>query len=339
MIFTKKHFCFVSMDRRELFMFDIVAIGEMLIDFTPCGTDQAGDLIFARKPGGAPANVLVANAKLGGSCAFIGKVGDDAFGHFLESVLKKHRIRTDGLVFDRKIPTTLAFVTLDAAGERSFTFYRKPGADVQLFRDEVSLPLIDECRILHFGSVSLTDEPSRSATLAAVQYARSAGRLISFDPNYRPFLWPDEKSAITEMEKGLSLCDIVKVSEEEMFLLTGTSDLELGTKKLMSWGPSLIFVSRGGNGSFVRARDLCVSAPGFSVKTIDTNGAGDTFLGAVLYQLQGKCRKDLLSLTSEELYKILTFANAAGALATTQSGAIPAMPTHEEIITFLENQH
>lgn len=319
-------------------MFDIVAIGEMLIDFTPCGTDAAGDLVFARKPGGAPANVLVANAKLGGSCAFIGKVGEDAFGRFLESVLKENHIDCQGLVFDRKIPTTLAFVTLDAAGERSFTFYRKPGADVQLFCDEVPFSLIDDCRILHFGSVSLTDEPSRSATLAAVQYAKSAGCLISFDPNFRPFLWPDEKAAIAEMETGLSLCDIVKVSEEEMLLLTGTSDLEQGSRQLMSWGPSMVLVSRGEHGSFVRVRDLCVSAPGFSVETIDTNGAGDTFLGAVLYQLRGKQRQDLSALTPEELLKILTFANTAGAIATTRSGAIPAMPTREEITAFLEAQ-
>lgn len=319
-------------------MFDIAAIGELLIDFTPCGQDAAGDLCFARKPGGAPANVLVAAARLGARCAFIGKVGEDAFGHFLAQVLEEQHVDHSGLLFDANIPTTLAFVTLDERGDRSFTFYRKPGADTQLFCDEIPYPTLDRCRILHFGSVSLTDDPARSATLAAVQYARAAGKLISFDPNYRPFLWRDEQAAIAEIERALPLCDIVKVSEEELALLTGTTELARGAAKLFAYGPSLVLVSRGASGAFACTRHAAAEAPGFSVRTIDTNGAGDTFLGAVLTRLSATGRDELAALSEAELSSLLTVANAAGALTTTRSGAMPAMPTAEELSAFLARE-
>ena len=317
-------------------MFDVTAIGELLIDFTPAGASAAGDPLFAQKPGGAPANVLAANSRLGGRNAFIGKVGNDGFGDFLRGMLEKLRIDVSGLCTDPEIPTTLAFVQLGRNGERSFSFYRKPGADLMLRDSEIKSSLISGCHILHFGSVSLTGEPSRSATLSAVKSARKAGRIVSYDPNYRPLLWEDAGTAKRQMAAGLKLADIVKVSEEEMTLLTGETDLEKGSAALARFGASLIFVSLGAGGAFYRSGDRCASLPAYDVKTIDTNGAGDAFLGAALFRLRGKTLEEIRSLKDAELKDILLFANAAGALATTKNGAIPAMPSLEEIRSCME---
>lgn len=312
-------------------MHDITAIGELLIDFTPSGTDTTGDILFARKPGGAPANVLAANRKLGGKCAFIGKVGNDFFGHFLKDTLDCLGIDSSGLIMDTEVPTTLAFVHLDKKGDRSFSFYRKPGADLMLRIDEVTKTLIDNCHILHFGSVSMTDEPSRSATLQSVKYAKSCDKIISFDPNYRPFLWNNIDTARKQMLTGLALSDIVKVSEEELSLLTNTDDIETGASILAKSGATLILVSCGAHGAYYRLGNLFGRVATFDVKTIDTNGAGDTFLGAVLFKLSGFSLSDIKGLSREALVDILTFANAAGALTTTKNGAIPAMPNLDNI--------
>lgn len=312
-------------------MHNITAIGELLIDFTPSGIDFTGDMLFARKPGGAPANVLAANSKLGGKCAFIGKVGDDFFGHFLKDTLNGLGIDSSGLIMDSQIPTTLAFVHLNENGDRSFSFYRNPGADLMLHTDEVKKTLIDNCHILHFGSVSMTDEPSRSATLQSVKYAKSCGKIISFDPNYRPFLWNNIDTARKQMLSGLMLSDIVKVSEEELSLITNINDIEKGASILAKSGATLILISCGAHGAYYRLGNLFGHVATFDVNTIDTNGAGDTFLGAVLFKLSGFSLSDIKQLSRDALVDILTFANAAGALTTTKSGAIPAMPYLEDI--------
>lgn len=312
-------------------MFDITAIGELLIDFTPAAGGAGGELLFAGKPGGAPANVLAADSRLGGKTAFIGKVGDDRFGRFLKKTLEDSRIDAAGLAVDRSIPTTLAFVHLDGKGDRSFSFYRKPGADVMLQISDLKKELLTDCRIFHFGSVSLTGDPSRSATLFAIKTAKRAGRIISYDPNYRPALWDGAETAKEQMKAGLGLADIVKMSEEEMVLLTGKTDLEEGSKAVLDCGAALALITLGAKGSFYRNAESCGTFPTYDVKTIDTNGAGDSFLGAVLYRLCGKNLPEIQKLSQKELEDIVSFANAAGALTTTKAGAIPAMPTLGEI--------
>lgn len=309
-------------------MIDIVALGEILIDFTPNGVNEQGIGLFARNPGGAPANVLAMNTKLGGTSAFIGKVGADGFGTYLRRVLHESGIDDAGLVEDRNIPTTLAFVQLDERGDRSFSFYRKPGADMMLDASEVRKDLIDRCRIFHFGSVSLTDEPCRSAAFEAVDYARKLGKLISFDPNYRPLLWENEEYAREQILLGVRMADILKVSDEEMTLITGQTDPALGTRALMKMGPSVVLVSLGAKGAYYRNEVYEGWLPAYDVQTIDTTGAGDAFVGAMLWQVRERTVKELRTL---ELCDMVALANAAGSLTTTRTGAIPALPTLEEI--------
>ncbi|MEM1485040.1 carbohydrate kinase [Oscillospiraceae bacterium PP1C4] len=316
-------------------MLDVTAIGELLIDFTPSGENAQGTALFARNPGGAPANVLAANSRLGGKTAFIGKVGKDGFGEFLKQTLMDNQIDSSGLIMTSEFPTTLAFVQLNEQGDRSFSFYRKPGADIMLTSQELKSDLLKNTSILHFGSVSLTDEPSRSATLEAVKIAKANGAIISYDPNYRPLLWEHADDAKTQMAVGLALADIVKVSEEEMVMLTGETDLMQGSLLLAKEGAALVLVSLGAKGAFYRRGDLYGRLPTYDVKTIDTNGAGDSFLGAVHYRLRGKQLSEIRAIPKEELEDILSFANAAGALTTTKSGAIPAMPCLDEIFTCL----
>lgn len=312
---------------------DIVALGEILIDFTPSGVNEQGIALFARNPGGAPANVLAMNAKLGGSSAFMGKVGNDAFGAYLKGVLRSHGIDTRGMVTDEEIPTTLAFVQLDELGDRSFTFYRKPGADLRLEEAELRKDLIDTCKLFHFGSLSLTDEPCRSATLEAVRYARAQGKLISFDPNYRPGLWQDQETAKRWMAQGVKYADILKVSEEEMALLTGEADPEIGSLGLLELGPKAVFVTMGAHGCYYRNAACHGSAPAYKVTAVDTTGAGDAFMGAMLWQLRNCSRAEIGTL---DLKSHAAFANAAGSLTTTRSGAIPALPTYEEILSYTQ---
>ena len=312
-------------------MVDITAIGELLIDFTPAGQTERGDMLFARIPGGAPANVLAAAAKLGNRTAFLGKVGDDAFGSFLRATLDGLGISTQGLLSDPNVHTTLAFVQLDEHGDRSFSFYRKPGADIMLDFSEVRLDLVEQASILHFGSVSLTDEPSRTATLKTAEHAKKLGKLLSYDPNFRPPLWDSVENAKTQMLRGLALADIVKVSGEELELLSGTDDLERSSAILAEKGPSLILVSLGAQGAFYRLGSLTGFQPTYDVKTIDTNGAGDSFFGAVLHRLAGKSLEEIRALSRDELEDILAYGNAAGSLTTTRKGSIPALPTEAEI--------
>jgi fructokinase len=315
-------------------MADIITLGELLIDMTQDGTDEQGNGRFTAYPGGAPANVAVAAARLGADTGFIGKVGDDSFGRSLAETLRKEGVNTDGLFVSDSVPTTMAIVSVDASGEREFSFYRNPGADTQLTTEEaVAVIENDLPLILHAGSLSMTTSPSREACEEALRFAKERGVIISYDPNYRAALWDTEENAVAMMKKLLPLADILKVSDEEMLMLTGTEDFEEGSLVLSGYGPRLVLVTLGSQGVFVRYGEYAEVVPGFRVKVADTNGAGDTFLGAMLAQIAGRSEKgDLLGgLDAETLRDYLTYANKAASLTCSRHGAIPAMPTAEEM--------
>lgn len=317
-------------------MFDVSAIGELLIDFTPNGTVKSENLLFERNPGGAPANLLTALAKLNKKTAFLGKVGNDQFGHFLEGILTKNKIHTEGLVFSDEVPTTLAFVHLDETGDRSFSFYRNPGADMTFTIKELNKEIIRTSRIFHFGSLSLTHEPVRSTTIEAVRFAKENGILISYDPNLRPALWNSLDEAKEQILKGLAFADIVKISEEEFKFLTGSTDVEEGIAHLCEkYNVSLLLVTMGKKGCFYRVGKYTGYKGGFNVATIDTTGAGDAFFGGILFKL---LELDLhpKELTLKEMNEITVFANGLASLSTTRLGGIPSMPTNKEVEDFLK---
>ena len=307
---------------------DIVTIGEVLIDLTQTGRDERGIPQFAANPGGAPANLAVAAAKLGAQTTFIGKVGEDAFGRYLTEVLQENKVDTRYMVNDADHPTTMAVVSVDASGERDFSFYRSANADVMLNKEDIPEEALKAANIVHFGSVSLTADPARTATLDAAARAKKLGAIITYDPNYRANLWHSEEEAITQMKAPLPLVDILKVSDEELPLLTGTADCENGTAQLAQNGIRLIFVTLGANGVFYRFGEKTGHVAGVPCKVGDTNGAGDTFFGAALSKL---CKEDLNSLTADKLESILAFANKAASITTSRRGAIPAMPTLTEV--------
>ena len=310
-------------------MTDITAIGEILIDLTQSGFTGQGIPRFDANPGGAPANLAVAAARLGAKSAFVGRVGKDSYGAFLRRTLEDNAVDVSGLSIDPVQHTTLAIVALDENGERTFSFYRDPSADVNLRFEDVPKALLAETRLLHFGSVSLTAEPARSPTLSAAREAKAQGALISYDPNYRASLWSDESTAVSRLLEPLDLVDILKVSDEELPLLTGTNDLTLGSAALAAHGIRLIFVTLGSKGAFYRFGEKTGIVPGIKVQVGDTNGAGDTFFGAALsriVKLEG-----LNALKTDKLEEILRFANKAAAITTSRHGAIPAMPTMEEM--------
>jgi fructokinase len=295
-------------------MADIITLGELLIDMTQDGTDEQGNGRFTAYPGGAPANVAVAAARLGADTGFIGKVGDDSFGRSLAETLRKEGVNTDGLFVSDSVPTTMAIVSVDASGEREFSFYRNPGADTQLTTEEaVAVIENDLPLILHAGSLSMTTSPSREACEEALRFAKERGVIISYDPNYRAALWDTEENAVAMMKKLLPLADILKVSDEEMLMLTGTEDFEEGSLVLSGYGPRLVLVTLGSQGVFVRYGEYAEVVPGFRVKVADTNGAGDTFLGAMLAQIaaRGEGADLLCGLNAETLRDYLTYANKA----------------------------
>ena len=292
---------------------DILTIGEVLIDLTQTGKDARGIPQFAANPGGAPANLAVAASRLGAQTAFIGKVGADAFGRYLKEVLAENKVDVSGMAVDADHPTTMAVVSVDATGERDFSFYRSA---------------LKAAKIVHFGSVSLTADPSRTATLDAAARAKKLGAVITYDPNYRANLWKNKEDAIAQMKAPLPLVDILKVSDEELPLLTGTTDCESGTAQLAQNGIRLIFVTLGANGVFYRFGEKTGHVAGVPCKVGDTNGAGDTFFGAALSKL---CKEELDTLTVDKLEGILAFANKAASITTSRHGAIPAMPTLAEV--------
>lgn len=309
-------------------MTDITTIGEILIDLTQTGVNEAGVPLFAANPGGAPANVAVAASRLGSKTAFIGRVGRDGFGGYLRQVLEENGVDAAGLRAGSE-PTTMAIVSVDGGGERSFQFVR--GADCGLSPEEVSEIQVCASKVLHFGSVSLTRGLARSATIFAARSAHRAGVLVSYDPNYRAALWSSEREAREWMAIPLPLVDVIKLSEEELPLLTGSTDLEEGSRILAGKGVSLVLVTLGGAGAFCRWEGECFSVPGVPVTVADTNGAGDTFFGAVLSRLCRRGERPLEGLERGELEDILDYANRAAALTCSRSGAIPAMPTGAEL--------
>ena len=314
-------------------MFDIITIGEMLIDLTQTGVSDAGIPVYTAFPGGAPANVAVAAAKLGAKTAFIGKVGNDAFGKLLVDTVKNNGVNADGMIVSDKANTTLAVVSLQGNGERSFAFYRKGFADTLLSEDEISSQQLGDTRFLHFGSVSMTEEPSRSATFNSALRAKNMGATVTYDPNYRASLWDSVDEALLQMKMPLSIVDILKISDEELPLLTGTDDPEEGTKQLSrQYGIPLILLTLGAKGAYYRFGDLTGLCEGIKVKVADTNGAGDTFFGAFLSGMARIGKYNPSQLTEDEIKELVAFANKAASITTSRSGAIPAMPTLDEVI-------
>ncbi|MGG4553871.1 MULTISPECIES: carbohydrate kinase family protein [Paenibacillus] len=311
--------------------YDAVALGELLIDFTPAGTSPAGNPYFERNAGGAPVNVLAALSRLGKHTAFVGKVGDDPFGQYLREALVAENIADSGLVQTRTAHTTMAFVHLDGDGERSFHFCRHPGADAELTFDEVNRELLSSTRIFHFGSISMTTEPAYSATVQAVRLAKSHGALITYDPNWRPALWMDDAHSRAAMEEGLHLADIVKVSEEELVFLTGSQDLADGAGQLLNSYPiALLLVTRGAKGTYYANRTVSGNVGSYPVTPVDTTAAGDGFMGAFIYRLL-ELDKPVTEWERNELERAVAFANAAGAIATTRKGAIASLAKLDEI--------
>lgn len=310
--------------------YDVVALGELLIDFTENGKSSQGNPVLEANPGGAPCNVLAMLNRLGHQTGFIGKVGQDMFGRQLESALEEVGIDTEGLVKDEKIHTTLAFVhTLDG-GDRDFSFYRNPGADMMLTESELNDGMIENCRIFHFGSLSMTDEICRKATKKAIYLAKESGALISFDPNLREPLWESLEAAREQIAYGLSKCDILKISDNEIQWFTGEQDYDKGVDYLLANYPiRLVLVSLGKEGSRAYMDGIRVqAAPFLQVNTIETTGAGDTFCACVLHYV---LEQGFRSYSEEEMKAMLTFANAAASLITTRKGALRVMPERQEI--------
>lgn len=312
-------------------MLDVVALGELLIDFTCQSTDEFGYPTMAAHPGGAPANFLAALARFGGRTALLGKVGADAFGNMLIGTLERAGIGTGGVVRSPDVFTTLAFVTLDQSGDREFSFARKPGADTCITAEELKLELIEEAKVFHFGTLSLTDEPARSATRRAVAYAKERGKLITYDPNLRRPLWRSLEEAREQLLWGLAQADVVKISDEEVEFLFGLSPEE-GARHIMSeYGVKLVFVTCGADGCVFRNQNAGGRVPGLSgLSVADTTGAGDIFGGSAVWGLlqTGKAPE---ALTRGELERITTFACASAGLSTTRAGGISSLFDREEI--------
>ena len=311
-------------------IYDVTALGELLIDFTENGTSAQGNPLLEANPGGAPCNVLAMLEKLGKKTAFIGKVGKDMFGEQLKTAVEEVGIDTRNLVMDEEVHTTLAFVHTYPDGDRDFSFYRNPGADMMLKKEEVDEDLIRGAKIFHFGTLSSTHEGVREATRYAIDVAKEAGCLVSFDPNLRPPLWKTLEDARKEIEYGLSKTDILKISDNEVEFLCGTSDYNEGAKMLIEkYNIPFVCVTLGKDGSRAYYKGMRVEVPGFVQKnTIETTGAGDTFCGCMLHYI---IQHGLEDLTEENLRELLTFANAAASVITTRKGALAVMPSKEEV--------
>ncbi|BEI61020.1 carbohydrate kinase [Blautia luti] len=318
--------------------FDVTALGELLIDFTESGTSTQGNPVLEANPGGAPCNVLAMLEKLGKKAAFIGKVGNDMFGTQLKNAVEEVNIDTRNLVIDKEVHTTLAFVHTYPDGDRDFSFYRNPGADMMLTRDEVQEDLIRDSRIFHFGTLSSTHESVREATRYALDVAKEAGCIVSFDPNLRPPLWKSLEDARAEIEYGLGKCDILKISDNEVEFLFGTTDYDKGAALLKEkYNIPLILITMGKDGSRAYYKDLRVeAAPFLQEHTIETTGAGDTFCASSLNYI---LEHGLDNLTAENLKELLTFANAAASLITTRKGALRVMPAKEEVLDFIKSRN
>jgi fructokinase len=315
-------------------MIDVTALGELLTDFTDSGTSASGQKLFERNAGGAPANVLVALQKLGHQTAFVGKVGCDMHGEFLRETLVEQGVNCDGLISDPGFFTTLAFVALDEHGDRSFSFARKPGADTQIAPDDLPVDLIKSSRVFHVGSLSLTDEPARSATLRALELAREAGCVLSYDPNYRANLWDGPEAAMEQMRAILPQMNLVKISDEECALLTDLEKPEEAAAAIIAGGASVCVVTLGGDGCYV-----CTSEGGrvvapFATKVVDTTGAGDSFWGGFLagFLELGKAPSEL---TLDDACAMSRKGNAVASLCVRGRGGIPSMPARADVEALL----
>lgn len=309
--------------------YDVVALGELLIDFAMSGQSEQGNNMFEACPGGAPCNVLAMLNKLGKKTAFLGKVGNDQFGKVLKATIEEIGIDSKGLLMDEVVRTTLAFVHTFADGDRDFSFYRNPGADMMLSEEEVDMEMIRDARVFHLGTLSMTDEPARTATKKALDVAKEAGCLISFDPNLRPPLWKSLDTAKEMMEYGFRYCDILKISDNEIQFVSGKEDYDEGIRYLQQkYNIPVIFLTLGKDGSRAYYKGMRVEKEGFQVDTIETTGAGDSFCGSAI---SGVLDKGIDNLTESDLEEILTLANAAAAIVTTKKGAIRSMPELGEI--------
>lgn len=314
--------------------YDVIALGELLIDFTMNGQSEQGNNMFEACPGGAPCNVLALLNKMGKKTAFIGKVGKDQFGTLLRDTITEAGIDASNLMVDENVNTTLAFVHTFPDGDREFSFYRNPGADMMLTADEVNPEVVKDTKVFHFGTLSMTHEGVREATKKAVETAKANGCLVSFDPNLRPPLWSSLDLAKEQMEYGFGKCDILKISDNEIQFVSGKEDYDEGIAYLQeTYNIPLILLTMGKDGSRAYYKGMRVERLGFSVKAIETTGAGDTFCGSSLNYLVDH---DFENLTEEQLGEMLTFANAAAALVTTKKGAIKAMPVKEEVLELIQ---
>lgn len=314
--------------------YDVIALGELLIDFTMNGQSDQGNNLFEACPGGAPCNVLALLNKMGKKTAFLGKVGQDQFGTLLKDTITEAGIDSTMLLMDKTVNTTLAFVHTFPDGDREFSFYRNPGADMMLTEDEVDPDFIAQSRIFHFGTLSMTHDGVRAATKKAVQAAKDAGCIVSFDPNLRPPLWTSLDLAKEQMEYGFGVCDILKISDNEIQFVSGKEDYDEGIRYLQDkYHIPMILLTMGKDGSRAYYKGMRVERPGFSVKAIETTGAGDTFCGSSLNYILEHGFEDL---TEDQLGELLTFANAAAAIVTTKKGAIRSMPEREEVENLIQ---
>lgn len=312
-------------------MLDVVTMGELLIDFTCVSTDGEGYPTMAAHPGGAPANFLAALAKFGAKTAMIGKVGTDAFGKLLLGTLEKAGISIQGMIQAEDVFTTLAFVTLDEQGDREFSFSRKPGADTCITFREMDLTLVDKAKVFHFGTLSLTDEPARSATYQAVAYAKKQGKLITYDPNLRKPLWKSLEEAREQMLWGLAQADVVKISDEEVDFLFSMTPEEGAEHIFRNYGVKLVLVTCGADGCYFQNAVTAGKVPALqNIKVVDTTGAGDIFGGSAVWMLL-KLGISPEELNEEQLTEMVTFACAAAGLSTTRPGGISSVPTLEEV--------
>ncbi|MCD6506432.1 carbohydrate kinase [Candidatus Poribacteria bacterium] len=319
--------------------FKAISIGELLIDFVSTTIDvPLGECPgFHKAPGGAPANVAVGLAKLGAKAGFIGKVGDDPFGRFLRKTLVENGVEVEGLIFDDYARTTLAFVANRSDGRKEIIFYRNPGADIRLRPEEIDEGYVASADLLHFGSVSLSHSPSREATIRAVEIARDSGAMISYDPNLRLALWDRAEDARQWIWELMPMADVAKLAEEEWEFITGTDDLESGSRRILEMGVKLVVVTRGERGCYFNNGKVQGYLDGFKVDVVDPLGAGDGFVAAMLYAIMERDLGSRLDdLDEDDLREVMAFANAAGALATQQVGVIPSLPTKREIEAFLK---
>jgi fructokinase len=305
----------------------IISLGEALIDFIPLDADNT---TYQKSPGGAPANVAVACAKLGAKSTFVGKVGQDVLGDFMKGTLKRHGVDVSSMILTEEARTGVVFVTLDSDGERNFSFYIDPSADRFLAKEDLNADIFTTHNILHFGSISMISEPSKSATMEAVKLAKENNLIISYDPNLRLGLWPSEEEAKKTITSMLSEADVVKISDDELHFITGEKELQKGIAKLSQYEIPVLLVTYGSKGSYIHVKNETLHVPARKVKTVDTTGAGDAFVSGILYQLSERSEK-VIELSQQDWKEIIQFASVSGSLAASTRGAMTALPTLKEV--------